>query len=76
MKMYESTIDPLCDDLYDICDTCHFRHNCDLLSSGQVSQCHTVITQLGENYPTESRLDERLEACFEKMMIKSRKIAR
>jgi hypothetical protein len=75
--MEDSIDDPLCDDLYAVCDACHYRHDCGYLASGQVSLCVTVIKEVGENYPDTGReLDERLEQCFEKLMLKACKHAR
>ncbi len=77
IMMVNDVSDPLCDDLYEVCDGCHYRHSCDYLASGQVSLCSVVIREVGEDFPnTGKELDERLEKCFERLMLKSRKCAR
>lgn len=68
--------DPLCDEMYDVCDTCHLKCSCDYFASGQVALCTIVVQRAGVDYPEETHLDERLERCFEKLMLKSIKCAR
>jgi hypothetical protein len=68
--------DPLCDEMYEVCDTCRQKRSCDYFASGQVSLCTVVVQRAGVDYPEDTRLDERLERCFEKLMLKSSKCAR
>lgn len=68
--------DPLCDELYEVCDACHYRHSCDYLASGNVSLCSIVIREVGDYPDNGTQLDERLEKCFEKLMLKACKHAR
>jgi hypothetical protein len=68
--------DPVCDAVQAICGGCHFRYECDYLFSGCVELCSTIIAEMGDEYPTGSNLDERLEKCFEKMIQNTKPRAR
>lgn len=68
--------DPMCGDAEAVCGSCHFRHKCDYLSSGQVALCSTVIAEMEDEYPTELGLNARLERCFEKMISNAKSYAR
>lgn len=65
--------DPLCDEMYAVCDSCLTRPSCTYFASGQVAQCSTIVGTVSIEVPQESafKVDERLERQFDQIIHKS-----
>jgi hypothetical protein len=68
-----SISDPLCDEMYAICDICRSKPECDYFASGQVSQCVVIAGEMINEHPKEYAfgIDERLERCFDQIIRKA-----
>lgn len=65
--------DPLCDDMYAVCDECRTRPSCAFFASGQVAQCSTAVSTAVENQSQEYafKVDAQLEQKFDQSIRKA-----
>jgi len=70
---YLTVTDPLCDEMYAVCDSCRARPACAYFASGQVAQCITLAGELTRDRADGyvDGMDERLERCFDNIIRKA-----
>jgi hypothetical protein len=65
--------DPLCDEMYAVCDNCPTRPTCTYFASGQVAQCSTIVGTMPEERVQEYafKVDAQLERQFDQVIRKA-----